>query len=67
MPKIAKVIKWSNGLVMVFDEEGKQMPQYQGHYKEMVGLILHDTMGQDVQFFHGKWGISEDPVKRMDF
>ncbi len=39
---IAGVIRWVNGMVMVFDEEGQQLPGYQGRWKDMREKILHD-------------------------
>lgn len=68
MPKITQAIKWSNGMVTVFDEAGNQMSEYQGPYKDVVGKILLDTMGRDdVRFSHGKWGESQHDVARMEF
>lgn len=36
---ICKVIIWSNGLVMVFDQFGEQMPEYQGKEEEKIPEI----------------------------
>jgi hypothetical protein len=30
-------------MVMVFDEKGEQIPEYQGHYEEMKESILMDA------------------------
>ncbi len=40
---IKTVIKSADGMVMVFDKMGEQIPQYQGHYKEVKELILRDA------------------------
>ena len=40
---IGTVIVLQNGMVMVFDDEGEQLPEYQGHYEEVRGTILGDA------------------------
>lgn len=40
---ISKVYLWTNGQVMVFDEEGKQMPGYQGKYANVKDKILTEA------------------------
>lgn len=40
---IGTVIVLQNGMVMVFDGEGEQMPEYQGQYEEVRGTILGDA------------------------
>ena len=37
---IKTVIKSADGMVMVFDERGEQIPQYQGRYDEVKESIL---------------------------
>ena len=37
---IAKVVVFGNGMVMVFDKDGKQLPQYQGPKSEVAADIL---------------------------
>lgn len=39
---ISNVIRWENGMVMVFDERGEQIPEYQGRWDEMKDAILRD-------------------------
>jgi hypothetical protein len=34
-PIITKVFLFPNGMVMVFDQYGEQMPEYQGHYRDV--------------------------------
>ncbi|OLB44099.1 MAG: hypothetical protein AUH05_05125 [Ktedonobacter sp. 13_2_20CM_53_11] len=41
------VILWSNGMVMVFDDDGEQMTQYQGRF-ENVQKRINDV-------FRGVW------------
>jgi hypothetical protein len=38
-PVISHVYIWQNGLVMVFDQFGEQMPEYQGEEAEMLPKI----------------------------
>ena len=33
--EIADVIRWKNGMVMVFDQDGDQMTDYQGRWKDV--------------------------------
>lgn len=48
---IKSVIKSQNGMTLVFDEKGKQMPAYQGRYEEVRERILADAP-LDVLFWH---------------
>lgn len=58
---IDHVIKLSNGVVMVFDEKGEQMPEYQGRYEEVrVKILARAPKGAN--FFH-----DEKPVARKDW
>ena len=40
---IKTVIRAANNMVMVFDEEGEQIPEYQGQYEEVRESILKDA------------------------
>ena len=40
---ITSVVRCSNDVVMVFDEEGEQVPEYQGYYSDVRANILRDT------------------------
>ena len=40
---IKTIIRVSNDMVMVFDERGEQLPEYQGHYDEVREAILADA------------------------
>ncbi|MCD6453490.1 MAG: hypothetical protein J7K77_04320 [Dehalococcoidales bacterium] len=37
------VIKDISGMVMVFDEQGEQLPEYQGQYGELRRRVLEDA------------------------
>ena len=60
---IKTVYRWSNGMVMVFDAKGEQVPQYQGRYEDMKDAILKDAP-PDAVFFHAKWQEDQTPVSR---
>ena len=40
---INSVIKTEDGMVLVFDERGNQMPEYQGKYEDVRERILSDA------------------------
>ena len=40
---IKTVIKFPNGMVMVFDNRGEQIPEYQGQYEKVKPRILKDA------------------------
>ena len=40
---IKTVIRLKNNMVMVFDTEGEQVPEYQGKYEDVKGRILRDA------------------------
>ena len=48
---IKTVIKSEKGMVMVFDENGEQIPEYQGQYDEMKEKVLTDAP-PDAVFYH---------------
>ena len=53
---IAEVILWDNGLVMVFDDRGKQMCEYQGHQKDAQRRLRTANLAQ-ARFFLGSWSV----------
>ena len=57
------VIKFHNGMVIVFDEEGEQLPEYQGKYEEVKDKILADAP-PGARFFRGLWMISGGEIPR---
>jgi len=40
---IKSVIRLKNNMVLVFDAEGEQIPEYQGQYQNVKGSILRDA------------------------
>ncbi len=40
---IRTVIRSQNNMVLVFDEQGEQIPEYQGQYEEVKEKILKDA------------------------
>jgi len=40
---IKTAIRCPNNMVMVFDKEGEQIPEYQGQYQEVKESILKDA------------------------
>jgi len=40
---IKTVIRCSNDMVIVFDEKGEQIPEYQGQYDEVGAKILREA------------------------
>ncbi len=62
---IQEVIKFSNGIVIVFDEKGEQLPQYQGRYEDVRVKILARAP-RSAKFFHGEWNLS-NAVFRKDW
>ena len=42
MEMIENIYRFQNGMVMVFDEKGQQMPEYQGLWKEMKEKIMRN-------------------------
>ncbi len=48
---IKTIVRCPNNMVMVFDERGEQIPEYQGQYGEVKEGILRDT-SLDTVFGH---------------
>lgn len=49
---ITHVYRWQNGMVMVFDQFGEQMPEYQGLYEDVVEKI---NAVYDGIWYSGNW------------
>jgi hypothetical protein len=58
---IKTVIRIKNDMVMVFDENGEQLPAYQGHYSDVREKILADAPPGSV--FNHWFGRSLEPEK----
>ena len=56
---IKTVIRIKNDMVMVFDEDGEQIPEYQGHYDEVKEKILADAPAGSV--FNHWFGHEPEP------
>lgn len=42
---LAKAYLFANGMVMAFDADGKQVPEYQGHGRVMIPKLRRDFPG----------------------
>jgi hypothetical protein len=40
---INKIIRLKNDMVLVFDEKGRELPEYQGQYDDVRDRILEDA------------------------
>ena len=49
---IKTAIRLQNNMVMVFDEEGEQIPEYQGQWLQVKESILRDAPAEAI-FAHG--------------
>jgi len=58
---IKTVIRIKNDYVIVFDEDGEQIPGYQGHYNDVKAKILTDAPAGSV--FNHWFGSSREPEK----
>ena len=56
---IKTVIRTKNGMVMVFDERGEQMPEYQGRYDDVREMIVANAAAGSV--FNHWFGCSQQP------
>ena len=45
---IRTVIRINNNMVLVFDEEGEQIPEFQGYYENVKDKILANASGGSV-------------------
>jgi hypothetical protein len=58
---IKTVIRMKNDMVMVFDEDGEQIPEYQGYYNDIKDKILADATLDSV--FINWFGCSTEPER----
>ena len=56
---IRTVIRIGNNMVIVFDGEGEQIPEYQGWYEDVRGRIMSDAT--DGTVFNHWFGLSLKP------
>ena len=59
---IKSVIRCPNDMVVVFDENDEQIPEYQGRYEEVKEHILQDAPPQAV---FGHWLDYEGDIKTV--
>ena len=64
---IKTVIRAANNMVIVFDEKGRQLPEYQGQYEEVKRQILAKKRNT-TDFVHW-FGVSPEPdtVSKVDW
>ena len=63
MPKMKTVIRSEKGMVMVLDEKGEQMSEYQGQYKDVKDKVLRNAQ-PTTQFFDDPIAV---PVSREEW
>lgn len=63
---MSTVIVWSNSMIMVFDDQGRQMPAYQGRMREKAPLIAAVFRGA---WSYGDWdlGVVFDGIENRAF
>lgn len=59
---IKSVVRCPNNMVIVFDEEEEQIPEYQGQYEEIREKILKDAPPEAV---FGVWYEYETDIKTI--
>jgi len=59
---IKSVVRCPNDLVIVFDEDDEQIPQYQGRYEEVKERILKDAPPEAV---FGHWFDYETDIRTV--
>jgi len=60
---IQNVIKFRNGVVIVFDQDGEQIPEYQGHYDQVRDMILKDAP-PTASFYQAEFQLHGDSIPR---
>jgi len=60
--RIRSVIKTPSKMVIVFDENREQIPEYQGPYEEVKELILKDAPPETI---FGAWVDYESDIKTV--
>jgi hypothetical protein len=64
---INQVIRFQNDMVLVFDENGEQIPEFQGRYQDVRVKILARAP-RSTKFFHGHWSPETwAPVPRKEW
>ena len=63
---ISEVFKFETGMVLVFDEKGEQMPEFQGKYEDVRVKILARAP-KEATFYHGTWPQGRKLVPRKEW
>jgi hypothetical protein len=64
---ISEVIKFQdNGMVLVFDEKGEQIVEFQGKYQDVRVKILARAP-KKAKFYHGTWPQGRSLVPRREW
>ena len=50
---ISHVYRFDNGMVMMFDQFGEQMPDYQGYYTDVIDAIRRDA--PEIRVLENTW------------
>jgi len=61
--KIGTIILWSNGMVMCFDSDGAQFPEYQGTHKDVKKRLIEDNVDLNSTTFFFGLGDGEDIIR----
>ena len=56
---VKTIIRTDDDMVLVFDERGEQVPEYQGRYSDVRDKVLANAFGA-AEFFHW-FGASRQP------
>lgn len=63
---IKAAIRFGDNMVMVFDENGQQMTEYQGKYEAVKDEILKDAPGT-ATFYYSVGGTAFAPIGREEW
>lgn len=64
--EVKDVILWSNGMVMVLNKCGDQIPELQGRYLDRREAIL-DAADRHTKFYLSKWSDWQHEITREEF
>jgi len=62
---IIKVVKWSNGMVTVFDQFGRQLPEFQGEWEEKKTQIKRYS-NRYTKYYKGEWHETAEEVDKEE-
>lgn len=61
------VVLYANGNVLVFDDQGKQIPELQGRFDKVADQLLRHENLPNIHFQKGVWGESIEDITASDF